>query len=166
MIDTYGIDTTAAEMLIATSATAHASASFHRGHPAPRGAAPWVGGAAGTLVGAVSSSAVVVIIVGAVIWSLAYLMVRGVRPTATGPKPATAWQPAAFATEDPAPPAWVPTELEADRPVEPLPPLPPPRRTRALVLLSLSVAVLGAVAAGLIGAVTFLVAHVVDKALG
>jgi hypothetical protein len=165
------MDTTAIEMAIITSAAAQVTATFHRTHPPGCGGAPPAAGVAGTLGGAVSSSAVVVVIVGAVICLIAYWVVRGARPAGTGSQPATAWRPTAFAepresSPSGAPRSWTPTELEADEPSEPLVPLPPPRRVRALVLLAIWVGLIGAVGAGLIGAVTFLLAHVVDKALG
>jgi hypothetical protein len=109
---------------------------------------------------------VVVVIVGAVISGIAYATLRGAGPAKTGPQNATTWQPAAFgpaATEGPAPGGWEPPSLHPDRPLEPL---PPPRRLRAVSLLSVWVVVIGAGAAALIGVATFLVAHAVNTALG
>jgi hypothetical protein len=104
----------------------------------------------------------VVVIVAAVMCGIAYAMHRGAEPTKTGSQNATAWQPAAFAGPSSGG-GWSPASLE---PAPPLEPLPPPRRVRAIAMLTVWVVGIGAASAAVLGTAIFLGAHLVNRALG
>jgi hypothetical protein len=108
----------------------------------------------------------VVVIVGAVICGVAYATIRRAESTKTEPKHRTAWEPQAF-TGGPSPApgstGWSPASREPEAALEPL---APPPRARAAVLLCLWVVLIGATSAAVVGLVTFVGAHLANKALG